>query len=399
MSDWRCPVCGFQANPDYVDCCQQCGEPRPDSETGPLIAPVQQHIPYYDQAIDGNTHSHTTRDEAQCCCCDEDGCCGANGPDCSDPTVLAGICCCLVCVCIALAIGLAISANSIKPTEFGLHQDGITGVVNTKTVLGPGTRFISPFDSYVTFPSTTVTLEFSYGSETVSAPVNARTGGDENDPNSGGQPVAISFSLQYQIPKDHVGKLYDEFGTQYEQTLILEARKCISDTSQRLSPSSFWEKRSLASKMMFQDLKRKLQQRAKIDVVGFQLLRVDFPLSYEKMITSIQLQEQEKLTSEYQQHVTIVIKDIDVLSAETHAQVAAVNAGASATSALMINAAKAKGFYLQQRSKAESYAELKSMLQLSNDEILDYVKIKALTGDGRSSNTVVGAAAPALVSA
>ena len=46
---------------------------------------------------------------------------------------------------------------------------------------------------------------------------------------------------------------------------------------------------------------------------------------------------QFKLTSEYQQDVTRVIKDIDVLTSETQAQITSINANAAAQGALLVN--------------------------------------------------------------
>merc|ERR1712196_126860 len=72
----------------------------------------------------------------------------------------------------------------------------------------------------------------------------------------------------------------------------------------------------------------------------------------------------------------------------------------AATSALLVNKAKTDGFYIQQSAKAESYAELANLLQLTKKEVLDYVKIHSLTGgldSGRTAQTVVGTAQPSMV--
>lgn len=116
------------------------------------------------------------------------------------------------------------------------------------------------------------------------------------------------------------------------------------------------------------------------------------------MITDIQLQVQYKLTSEYQQKVTNVFKNIDVLTAKTSAEIASINAGASAKSALIVNQARTTGFFTEQSAKAESYALMKDMLKLNNAEVLDYVKIRSLTTQASSSGkTVVGTSQPSLV--
>lgn len=114
------------------------------------------------------------------------------------------------------------------------------------------------------------------------------------------------------------------------------------------------------------------------------------------MITDIQLQVQYKLTSEYQQKVTNVLKDIDVLKAENQATIASVDAGAAATSALLVNEEKTSGFFVQQSAKAESYAELQTMLGLNSQEMLQFVEISSITGTERK-HTVLGTAPPSSV--
>jgi len=249
---------------------------------------------------------------------------------------------------------------------------------------------------FITFPAYRVNLEFSENHNTSAPPVPARTGRDLHDPDSGGQPVTLSFSFQYQFRQDQVGIVYREFGEQYESRFLLFARMAISDVAQKYTPNRFWTERNVIAKDMFETLKLSLEGNGHVEVVDFQLLQVDFPEKYEKMITDIQLQVQYKLTSEYQQQVTNVVKDIDVLTAETAAQIAEVAAGAAATSDLLINSARTTGFYAQQEAKADAYAEMQSKLGLTNKEILDYVKIRSLT-EGRKGDTVVGTAQPNLV--
>lgn len=249
---------------------------------------------------------------------------------------------------------------------------------------------------FIVFPANRVNLEFSAAHNNSAPPVPARTGRDLHDPDSGGQPVTLSFSFQYQFQKNKVGTVYREFGEQYESRFLLFARMAISDVAQKYTPNKFWTQRSEIAKDMFDTLKASLATNGHVDVVDFQLLQVDFPDKYEKMITDIQLQVQYKLTSEYQQQVTNVIKDIDVLTAQTAAQVAGIAAGAAATSDLLINEARTTGFYAQQEAKADAYANLQTKLGLTNKEVLDYVKIRSLT-EGRKGDTVVGTSQPSMV--
>jgi len=305
-----------------------------------------------------------------------------------------GVCCCILTVITIILI--ALSFDVVKPTEFGLLQNGWTGVVYTDDPYGPGRHFVYLRNFFITFPATRVNVEFSASDQALASPVPARTGRDMNDPDSGGQPVTLSFSFQYQLRQEDIGRIYKEFGEQYQARYLLFARMAASDVAQMYTPTMFWTHRDMVANKLHAKLKADLRREGFCDVTGFQLLQVDFPDKYEKMITDIQLQVQYKLTSEYQQKVTSVIKDIDVLKAKTNAQIMDINAGGHATAVQLVNDAKSTGFYAQQSAKAESYELLRANLGLSNQEMLDYVKIRSLLGR-KKKNTVIGTPQPVLI--
>jgi len=335
---------------------------------------------------------------------DDDNCCGPPEYD-SGPSFWEENRACLICTAVILTIIsvilLAFSFDVVKPTEYGLLQNGWTQWVYTDYVYPPGRHFVWFRNFFITVPAYRVNVEFSTAATANSPPVPGRTGRDLSDPDSGGQPVTLSFSFQYQFKQNDVGKVYTEFAEQYEARYLLFARMAVSDVAQEFTPNKFWSERSKIAAKMFEALKVMLRDKGHCDVTGFQLLQVDFPTKYEDMITDIQLQVQYKLTSEYQQQVTNVMKNIDVLTAMANAEITEVNADAQAKASLMVNQATVEGFKLEQAAKAKSYASMQKDLGLTNQEMLEYVKIKSLTsargGLGTGSKTVLGTSQPSLV--
>jgi hypothetical protein len=59
--------------------------------------------------------------------------------------------------------------------------------------------------------------------------------------------------------------------------------------------------------------------------------------------------------------------------------------------------AKARGTVAQQEAKAKAYAELQKKLSLTNAELLEYVKIRAVSEGRGDKSTVVGMQQPSLV--
>jgi hypothetical protein len=93
-----------------------------------------------------------------------------------------------------LVLFLSTCWGMVQPTEFGLRRNGITGQVDLNTVYEGGRHFLGWGSEFIVFPR-------RY--QTIAPVVQARTGPGEND-NSGGQPVTLEVSFQYQLVKEKV---------------------------------------------------------------------------------------------------------------------------------------------------------------------------------------------------
>ena len=113
---------------------------------------------------------------------------------------------------------------------------------------------------------------------------------------------------------------------------------------------------------------------------------------YETTITNIQLQEQLKVTKNYQKDVTRVLKEVDVLQSQTNAEIVEIDAQAARESAVVVNEAEAAALQLEQGTKAVWYAALKEALHWSNTDLLRYVKLKSIIAQP-SDRMVVGVSA------
>ena len=125
---------------------------------------------------------------------------------------------------------------------------------------------------------------------------------------------------------------------------------------------------------------------------NLQLLAVSFKQNYEETITNIQLQEQLKVTKNYQKDVTRVLKEVDVLQSQTNAEIVEIDAQAARESAVVVNEAEAAALQLEQGTKAVWYAALKEALHWSNADLLRYVKLKSIIAQP-SDRMVVGVSA------
>mmetsp|Transcript_85640 Transcript_85640/g.165940 ORF Transcript_85640/g.165940 Transcript_85640/m.165940 type:complete len:374 (+) Transcript_85640:190-1311(+) len=297
----------------------------------------------------------------------------------------------------ALAILIA-SLQSISPLENGLLQNSWTSYVETDRAYNSGLHFVGIGKSFIVFPSTQISIVFSdshaKGVVPDAGPISTRTGDDNGEEDSGGQPITICFSLQYRLPGGaDLGDIYSAYGSAYHERYLLITRNVVSNVAQEFSPTDFWERRSDVADAMLAALQTALGAQGKVTVTQLQLLRIDFPEQYETMITNIQLQVQTKATKEYEQKVVGVLNDLSVLTAKNQATAGVIQAEAQRKSVTIENAARQQGLVLLQSAKANATKLVADRLEFGGSDTVQYLKLQAIRAHP-SARTVVGVGDP-----
>ncbi|EER07461.1 conserved hypothetical protein [Perkinsus marinus ATCC 50983] len=286
---------------------------------------------------------------------------------------------------------------TLEVNEVGILRNMITGSVpEDGGVYRGGRHVVWPFQTFVKFPATYTTIDFT-GPMTV----KTRTGADKSDPDSGGQPITISCSLQFQFDLEHLHDVYVSFGG-LEPAMIryrLLARNAVSNTAQRMEgewycrfvPQDFWQDRKRISDTMESVLNRTfISQGGGSKIRFFQILRTDFVPSYEDTITDIQVAEQQKVINEYAQEVAAVRQSIEVLLAQNEARIANITATGAAKARVIVAEATQEAFRTKQATKATAYKRLSDQLQLGATEFSKYLELKSATGNRRGGSVVMG---------
>mmetsp|Transcript_16225 Transcript_16225/g.31712 ORF Transcript_16225/g.31712 Transcript_16225/m.31712 type:complete len:312 (+) Transcript_16225:66-1001(+) len=270
------------------------------------------------------------------------------------------------------------SISTVGPTEYGVLFNRVTGSVYHNYPKGPGLYFITPILGFYHFPAYNRTLELSAKSYADGPPIECRTGPDENDPDSGGQPVTLHLSFVYRIRKQDISKIYQSFALVYEQRLVMFARQSVSDIVQHFDPTLFWQNREKATAEMEKALKHDLWKDGFVEVHSLQLLRAEFNPKYEATIIGIQLATQSRTTSQYRQQVVRVLKEIDIIAAQSNATVTKIGADAEAKAKVLTNNATMLGFTLTQEAKALGYRMFYEKLGWRQPEVLKYIQIQSI---------------------
>jgi hypothetical protein len=301
--------------------------------------------------------------------------------------------CCGLSVFLVSIILFAMSWGTLEPTEYGLVTNGITGRVDLdpNNVHEGGRYFIWLRHYFLVFPKNRVNLEFSDSPSSTyfSQPtIPARTGPDPDDRESGGQPVDLAVSFQYRFRKDLVPSVYQTFGQAWEPSYMRFAQQAITNVAQQYTPRQFWDERSAVEDAMHRAVNTSIFTQGFAEVPQLQLMQVGFNDNYEATITNIQLQEQLKVTKNYQLEVTRVLKEVDILQSQTEAAIALIDAEAAREAAVIRSRANANALTLEQATKAHWYAQLKQHMGWNNTHVLQYVKMKSLNAQPASSMVV-----------
>lgn len=298
--------------------------------------------------------------------------------------------CCGGVSLLVLIILLSSSWDTVEPTQYGLLRNTFTGAVNLNEVYANGRYFVGPNQEFIRFPANLITLSYGNQSWDDNREIAARTGSSATDEtSSGGQPVSLSLSFQYRIMHDRVPQVYNKFAMAWEQSYLRFAQQAITNAAQMFGPSEFWLRRAYIEGVFLAVVNHTLIQQGYAEVVNLQLRAVGFQQSYETSITNIQLQEQLRVTKEYQLEVTRVEKEVDLLQSETTAQVIEMQADAARQKAIIEGEAEAAALIREQQSKTTMYQQLKDHLGWTTTHLLQYVKMKSLNKQ-TGSNVVVG---------
>jgi hypothetical protein len=107
------------------------------------------------------------------------------------------------------------------------------------------------WNSFIKFPATYNTIQFSSYSGSDASPLSTRT--------KEGLAIQLHISFQYQLIRDELGELYRMANLQYEQTFIRIARDTILQEAGNYEAPSYWKERSAIGAKMHEILDGELK--------------------------------------------------------------------------------------------------------------------------------------------
>jgi regulator of protease activity HflC (stomatin/prohibitin superfamily) len=271
--------------------------------------------------------------------------------------ILVGVGCLVVGV-ISVLVLIFTSFRSLEVNEIGLNYSGITKSVD-RDLYTSGIHFLGVGHSFIKYPTTVQTYEFSKSAGSDAASVRSRT--------KDGLEVELEISFQYLYLAEKLYDVYMVYGMKQHVPCKKIAIDILTDVATQYIASQFFFDKEKISFAMRDSLNSSFYQFCFSTVEYFQLKSIDLPDKYEIAIQETEVKRQDIHKAEAE-------KSKMQIELETRVQQAQI------ASNVNINAAKGSGesFYRVQYQQAASLAEIKNALGFDNNQLLRYLHAKIL---------------------
>jgi hypothetical protein len=274
----------------------------------------------------------------------------------------------VACVVLSLSLFGLSSVGQVDQNEYGLVMNWVTKKIGDQVYHG-GTHLIGFWNTFVTFPATVQTIEFSERPWQHTAPaLHTRT--------KDGLGLHLSISFQYKLQPDDIPKLYALTNIAYEGLFTRIARDQLLEAASEYEGPQYWRQRSEIGNRMKGLVNEQLSD-SYASLWGLQLLIIDLPDGYENAITQTQVQKQTAATRENEQVAAGIRADTEVMTADYAKQIKIVQAGANANFTLKTRMAEAEATKRKITAEAEALAFTRDKLKLSAAGTVEYQQLVA----------------------
>lgn len=270
-----------------------------------------------------------------------------------------------------VVIFVALCLDQVDQNQYGLVFNWVTKQIRP-TVYHGGTHFIGAWNTFVTFPATVQTIEFSEraGQRTAEA-LHTRT--------KEGLGLHLSISFEYKLVPEDLPKLYAITNDAYEALYTRIARDQLLEAASEYEGPQYWLERKKIGEHM-RDLVDGSLQASHASLWGLQLLIIDLPDQFEDSITRTQVQKQMVKTRKNEQIATGIRADTEVLEADFEKQIRVVQAGADANYSLTTKLAEAEAARRRIEAEAKTLDYVRDKLQLSAAGTVKYQTLRSYAG-------------------
>lgn len=261
------------------------------------------------------------------------------------------------------------SFAQLEVNEVGLDYSGITKTIS-KNIYVAGIHFLGVAHSFIKFPMTVQTYEFTKDPRADGPQIKSRT--------QDGLEVELEVSFQYIYISNQLFDLYMKYGENYRTPCQKVAIDVLTDTATRYKANRFFFDKEVISTEMQGVLNTTFAGQCYGTVELFQLKNIDLPNDFEKAIQQTEVMRQDIHKAEAQKSKMFIELETKVKQATIASEIQVNKAEGDASALITKNKAQAESFYKIQSNQAIALGEMKKALGFSASGLIDYLKAKIL---------------------
>ena len=278
---------------------------------------------------------------------------------------VCGCICCTTC-CIGFLL-IIFGFSSLEATELGLNYSRISKTISPQ-VKENGLYFIGIGHSFIKFPKTVQTIEFSNEPNSNRVPIESRT--------SDGLEVTLEISFQYILQPDKLYTLYNTYGPKYTSVFQNIAINLLTEEATKYTAYNFFMDRGKIKDDFQYALDQSFSKYCYANIQFLQLRSVNLPNLFEQSIQESEVKKQDIQKAQAEQNKVKIEVDTKIKAAEFQKDVTINRAEGEASAILKQNEANVLALTKTQNTKTLAYSNLKKQLKLSNSNLLDFIKGK-----------------------
>ena len=286
------------------------------------------------------------------------------------------LCTCIcTCTCCIGTLLILFGFSSLEATEFGLNYSWISKTINPN-VKENGLYFIGIGHSFIKFPKTVQTIEFSEEKTANRGPIESRT--------SDGLEVTLEISFQYILQPDKLYDLYNTYGPKYDNVFQNIAINILTEEATKYTAYNFFMDRGKIKDDFQYELNLRFDKNCFSNIQFLQLRSVNLPNLFEQSIQESEVKKQDIQKAQAEQNKVKIEIDTKIKAAEYQKNVIINKAEGEAQAIIKQNEAYVEALLRTQNTQTNAFKNLKDTLQLTNENLLDFMKtkiIKEYSGD------------------
>ena len=276
------------------------------------------------------------------------------------------ICSCTCCIGFLLIL---FGFSSLEATELGLNYSWISKTISPE-VKENGLYFIGIGHSFIKFPKTVQTIEFSEEKTANRGPIESRT--------SDGLEVTLEISFQYILQPDKLYDLYNTYGPKYDNVFQNIAINILTEEATKYTAYNFFMDRGKIKDDFQYELNLQFDKICFSNIQFLQLRSVNLPNLFEQSIQESEVKKQDIQKAQAEQNKVKIEIDTKIKAAEYQKNVIINKAEGEAQAIIKQNEAYVDALLKTQNTQTQAFKNLKDNLHLTNENLLDFMKTKMI---------------------